>query len=217
MLKTIITLMLLVLASLTVPSGAGANDAACANCAPAADAAAFKSSLLLTLKNRSFFQAVAERARAAAKPVPALLRMELVGDVFVALVEDRSGASRFLSRGEGERYGLSDKQMFAAALGNLKRRADRVQIEEFGPVKALSFDPDYNAALLLLPDVWSSIPGLPTELVVAVPARDVVAFADGRDPAALASLRGIAGLPSKGYPVTTLLLKRAGDSWSVLK
>lgn len=90
-----------------------------------------------------------------------------------------------------------------------------MQVEERGPVRTLSFEADYNAALLLLPEVWSAIPNIPDDLVVAVPARDVVAFGDGADPEVLAALRRIARMPSDGYPVTTLLLQRVRGRWMV--
>ncbi len=193
-----------------------AENADCAGCGvPHRDAAAFKSSLLLTVKNRGFVAAVAEKARAQPQPAPGLVHADLGGDISVVVVEDRKNTSRYVMSGEGKRFGLSDQDMMNVGRENLKRRVTRLQIEERGPVRTLSFEADYNAALLLLPEVWSAIPNLPDGLVVAVPARDVVAFGDGADPEALAALRRIARMPSDGYPVTTLLLQRVRGRWMV--
>lgn len=198
------------------PDRGRAEETPCHGCvAPHRDAASFKSSLLVTVKNRGFLVAVGEKAVARSKSAPGPVYANLAGDVVIMIVEDSKNTSRFIMSGEGQRFGLSSQDMLNAGLENLKRRVTRLQIEEHGPVRALSFDADYNAALILLPEVWSAIPNLPADLVVAVPARDIVAFGDGADPEAVAALRRIARTPSDGYPVTALLLQRVRGRWMV--
>jgi len=210
-------LLVVLFAMLTAwPGRSWAEEAGCSGCGvPHRDAAAFKSSLLLTVKNRGFLAAIGEKALARSKSAPGPVYAELAGDIVIMIVEDRKDTSRFVMSGEGMHFGLSNQDMMEAGRENLKRRVARLQIEEHGPVRSLSFDADYNAALLLLPEVWSAIPKLPADLVVAVPARDIVAFGDGADPEAVASLRRIARMPSDGYPVTTLLLQRVRGRWMV--
>lgn len=198
------------------PDRSRAEEAPCAECGTLQrDAASFRNSLLVTVKNHGFVAAVAEKARAQSKPMPGLVHADLAGDISVVVVEDRKDISRYVMSGEGKRFGLSDQDMMNIGRENLRRRVSRLQIEEHGPVRSLSFEADYNAALLLLPEVWSAIPNLPADFVVAVPARDIVAFGDGSDPEALAALRRIARTPSDGYPVTTLLLQRVRGRWMV--
>jgi hypothetical protein len=198
------------------PDRSRAEGPICPGCGPPQrDSASFKSSLLLTVKNRSFLVAVGEKAIARSKSAPGPVYAELAGDVVIMIVEDRKDTSRYIMSGEGKRFGLSSQDMMDLARENLKRRVARLQIEEHGPVRSLSFDADYNAALILLPEVWSAIPNLPADLVVAVPARDIVAFGDGADPEAVAILRRIAQMPSDGYPVTKLLLQRVRGRWMV--
>lgn len=156
-------LLVAVFAMLVVwPAPSSAEKADCAGCgAPHRDAAAFKNSLLLTVKNRSFVAAVAEKARAQPQPAPGLVHADLGVDISVVVVEDRKDMSRYVTSGEGKRFGLSDQDMMNIGRENLKRRVARLQVEEHGPVRTLSFEADYNAALLLLPEVWSAIPNLP--------------------------------------------------------
>lgn len=182
-----------------------------------AEVARFRDALLPVLKNRAYIAEFAALARKQGVPDGKLLHLPLAGDVIVVPVEDRPRISRFLSVGEGERFGLSDKDIFAAALKNLKRRVKNLEITDFGGVQALSFDTDYNVSMLLMPEVWRSVPNLPSNLVVALPARDVLAFGDGSDPRAVEALRAVAKMPDGGYPVTKLLLKRAADGWQVLE
>jgi hypothetical protein len=198
------------------PGVSSAEDAPCSPCGPPhRDAASFKSSLLVTVKNRSFLVAIGEKAVARSKSAPGPVYADVAGDVVIMIVEDSKNASRFIMSGEGRYFGLSSQDMLNAGLENLKRKVTRLQIEEHGPVRSLSFDADYNAALILLPEVWTAIPNLPADLVVAVPARDIVAFGDGADPEAVAALRRIAQMPSDGYPVTSLLLQRVRGRWMV--
>ncbi|MCA0420159.1 MAG: hypothetical protein LCH80_15800 [Proteobacteria bacterium] len=74
-------LLVVLLAMLVVwPAPSNAENADCAGCGvPHRDAAAFKSSLLLTVKNRSFVAAVAEKARAQPQPAPGLVHADLGG------------------------------------------------------------------------------------------------------------------------------------------
>ncbi|AMJ60365.1 hypothetical protein AXW83_08725 [Bosea sp. PAMC 26642] len=186
----------------------------CAACAPS-DSARFKPSLLLALKNRSYVAEFAAKARAQGKPDAKLLHKTLVADVIVVPVEDRARISRFIAVGDGRTFGMSDKDVFDAAFKNLLNRATRVAVHDLGPVRALSFEADYNASLLLVRDVWSTVPDLPANLVVAVPARDIVAFGDGNDPDVLRRLRSIATMPTDGFPITRRLLRRIDGRWSV--
>jgi hypothetical protein len=178
---------------------------------------AFRQSLMIVLKNRSYVDVFAAQARAQGVPGAKLLHRPLAGDVIIVPVEDRPKISRFLRMGEGLRFGLSDKDVFDAAFKNLKARAEKVQIYDFGGLRALSFETDYNVSLLLLPGVWNVVPDLPADLVVAMPARDILAFGDGKDRRAIEALREVAALPDDGFPVTKLLFKRVADGWQVLK
>lgn len=182
-----------------------------------AEVARFRDALLPVLKNRAYIAEYAALARKQGVPHGKLLHLPLAGDVIVAPALDLPRITRFVSVGEGQRYGLSDADIFSAALKNLKARAKSVQLIDFGGLRAFSFDADYNASLLLLPGVWDSVPKLPSNLVVTVPSRDILVFGDGSDPRAVEALRAIAGKSDKDYPVTKLLLKRVADRWQVLK
>lgn len=212
-----IRLLVVVLAMLAAwPDRSRAEDADCSPCGPPhRDAASFKNSLLLTVKNRSFVAAAAEKARAQSPPAPGLVHADLAGDISVVVVDDRKDLSRFVMSGEGKRFGLSNQDTMNIGRENLKRRISRLPIVDHGPVRSLVFEADYNAALLLVPELWAAIPNLPADLVVAVPARDIFVVGGGADPVAMAALRSIARMSGDGYPVTTLLLQRVRGRWIV--
>lgn len=64
------------------PGRSSAEEADCSGCGvPHRNAAAFKSSLLITVKNRGFLAAAGEKAVARSKSAPGPVYAELVGDV----------------------------------------------------------------------------------------------------------------------------------------
>lgn len=168
----------------------------------------FRKALLPVLKNKAFAAEFKARCRQQCGQSAQLLYMPLAGDIIVVAALDLPKITRFVMAGEGGPYGMSDDDIFHTALDNLGRRVDKLQLHDFGPVRALGFDTDYNASLLLAPQVWQSVPDLPRRVAVAVPARDVLAFADADDPQALEALRGIAKVPDNGFPVSRQIFLR---------
>lgn len=174
----------------------------------AAEVARFRDALLPVLKNRSYIADFAALARKQGIPDGKLLHLPLAGDVIVVPALDLPRITRFVSVGEGRRYGMDDAEVLAAALANLERRARRFEVHVIGPIRTFNFNPpDYNVSLLLLPNPWKYIPDLPKNVVIALPARDVLAFADGDDPKAMTALRNIAAMKDGGFPVSRLLYR----------
>lgn len=165
----------------------------------------FRKALLPVLKNKVFVAEFKARCRQQCGRSAQLLHIPLAGDIIVAAALDLPKITGFVTVGEGGPYGMSDEDIFRTAFANLNRRVGKLQLHDFGPVRALAFDSDYNASLLLAPKAWESVPNLPRNLAIAVPARDVVAFADADDPRALEALRGVAKMPDKGFPVSRQL------------
>lgn len=173
----------------------------------AAEVARFRDALLPVLKNRSYIADFAALARKQGVPGGKLLHIPLAGDVIVVPALDLPRISRFVAVGEGRRYGMDDAEVLTTALANLERRAKSFELHAIGPVRTLNFDPpDYNVSLLL-PNSWQDIPDLPKNVVIALPARDVLAFADGDDPKSMTALRRIAAMKDGGFPVSRLLFR----------
>jgi len=173
-----------------------------------AEVARFQRALLPALKNKAYVEQFAAMARKRGAPDAKLLYLPLAGDIIVTPVLDLPKISRFLTVGEGGAYGMSDRDIFNAALDNLKRRVDKLQIYDFGEVRALGFaQTDYNASLLLLPNPWENVPDLPRSVALTMPARDVLAFADADDPQAVSALRRISRAPDNGFPVSRLVFR----------
>lgn len=172
-----------------------------------AEVARFRDALLPVLKNRSDVDEFAALARKRGVPDGKLLHLPLAGDVIVVPALDLPRITRFVPVGEGRRYGMSDAQVFEAALANLERRATTFDILVRGTTRAFDFKPpDYTVSLLLLPNPWKYIPSLPKTVVIAMPGRSVLAFGDGDDPKAVAALQAIAVMKDD-YPVSRMLFR----------
>jgi hypothetical protein len=183
-----------------------------------AEVARFRDALLPVLKNRAYVAEFAALARKQGVPDGKLLHIPLAGDVIVVPALDLPRITRFVSVGEGRKYGMDDAEVFKAALANLERRAKSFEVHQIGPVRTFNFDPtDYNVSLLLLPNPWKDIPDLPKNVVIAMPARDVLAFVDGDDPKAMTALRQIAAMKDGGFPVSRSLFRLTAGGLEALR
>jgi hypothetical protein len=183
-----------------------------------AEVARFQQALLPVLKNKAYIEQFGALARKQGAPHARLLHMPLAGDIIIVPALDLPKITRFLTVGEGGAYGMTDSDVFRAALDNLEKRVERLEIQEFGPVRLLGFgETDYTASLLLLPDLWKKIPDLPQRLAFTIPARDAFAFADADDPEAVAALREVSRAPDNGFPVSRLVYRLAGRGIEVMR
>lgn len=172
------------------------------------EVARFRATLLPVLKNRSYVEQFATQARKQGAPHARLLHLSLAGDIIVAAASDLPTITRFLAVGEGGAYGMSDGDVLRAALDNWIRRVDKIEIHDFGLVRAFHVgEGDYNASILLLPNPWETVPDLPRNVAIGVPSRNVLAFADADDVRAVAALRALTKPPDKRFPVSRQIYK----------
>jgi hypothetical protein len=93
-----------------------------------------------------------------------------------------------------------------------------LQIQPYGPVFALFMEGNFEASVLLLDTLWnvSFAKHVRQEFVVAVPARDVLAFGDSSSAEAIAELNAITGQVQRQRPerppvIPTTLPPRRGN------
>ena len=96
---------------------------------------------------------------------------------------------RLLTWEELDYLGLSRRELRHRAAMALDTMVDRVRIHGQPPTLMLSFD-GLESSVLLADDFWESLrSSVPGELVVGVPARDVVIVTGSRSPNGLARVR----------------------------
>jgi len=179
----------------------------------------FAAALVPVIKNTEYRAAFdATVAQTSGKGAPPLLYRPIAGDVILVVGLDEAKGPQILQSGRGKPFALSDEEMFEQATRNLAQRVTSLRVVAMGPLRMIEFDPNYNASLLAVDAVWASIaPEGEDDLIVAVPARDTLAYTSVKDKEAVEALREFAALPNLPYAITTELLCRKDKGWVVFK
>ncbi len=113
-------------------------------------------------------------------------------ELVIVYVEDDPTRMRYIMTGED--VGIDREKMRALAIENLRRILPKIELRSEGDVSLLSAGGDYDASLLLIDDIWSGgqikVNG---DIVVAVPARDVLLLTGSRSRVGLKQVRELAG------------------------
>jgi uncharacterized protein YtpQ (UPF0354 family) len=133
-------------------------------------------------------------------------------ELVIVYAQDDPDRMRYLTTGEGA--GIPREELKALAVNNLKRLLPKIEMRRIGDVMLMSAGGDYEASLLLIDDIWSGgqikVDG---DVVVAVPARDVLLVTGSRNRTALKSIRELAAkyVAEGRYELTdTLFVYRDG-------
>jgi len=113
--------------------------------------------------------------------------------LLTAYLVDEGEAFSYVQGRDPREVGVREEDLHRHALANLSDIADgKVTIQQSGPVWGLFFDGNFDASLMLLDDLWThGLRGSVNDPVVAVPARDVLAFCDAGSPAGVTELRAV--------------------------
>lgn len=99
----------------------------------------------------------------------------------------------YLSPDELESLGVQREDLRALAVRNLRGLLPGIEVHRGDLVNMITVDGNYEASLLLFADLWErEREKLRGEPVAAVPARDLLLFADSADPDAVAQLKQLA-------------------------
>lgn len=135
-------------------------------------------------------------------------------DLVIVYAEDTPARMRYLMTGED--IGIARKELRARAISNFRRELPKIQIMKVDDALSIISvgGGDYSASLLLLDDIWSDgrikVNG---DIVVAVPARDVILVTGSRNREGLRGMRKIAAdlMAKSAYRLTdTLFVYRNG-------
>jgi uncharacterized protein YtpQ (UPF0354 family) len=136
----------------------------------------------------------------------------LNNELVIVYVEDDPTRMRYIMTGED--IGIARAELRALAVENLRRILPKIEMRGVGELSMLSAGGDYEPSLLLVDDIWSSgqikVPG---DIVVAVPARDVLLVTGSRSRLGLKGIRELAAkfMAQGPYGLTdTLFVYRNG-------
>src|ERR1043165_3687465 len=171
------------------------------------------------IKHTNFLVALAEVVKSE-EDTPVM--EPLVGDLLVTYALDLPEMFQMVSGHDLQKLGLSPEQLRPIAIDNLKHQIGEVGQEGEPPVLQLVVGNDLEACLLLVDGVWKSLAqSVPGEIVVGVPARDVL-LVTRSDPArgAVEVLReAVQKLHSMEttHALTRNLLVRRNNGWEVFE
>jgi hypothetical protein len=143
----------------------------------------------------------------------------LSGDLLVSYVEDRGNHLALLNGAQLRRMAITVDDLHARAVANLSALAEgRVTLRQTGAINALFLDGNFEASLLLLDEFWDgALAGYySTPPVVAVPARDVIAFSEVGSSSGIAELRRVVDRvwPNGDHLLSKSLFVRRNCRWS---
>ena len=123
---------------------------------------------------------------------------DFAGELVVVYAEDTDKATRYL--GSSEIQGFEPGRLRALAVENLMRLMPRIEMRQLAEgAYMITSHADYGASLILADDIWSGdqikVNG---DIVVAVPAKDVVLATGSRDRQNLKAIRQLTHDLAKG-------------------
>ena len=114
-----------------------------------------------------------------------------ISELVIVYAEDDPDKMRYLTTAEGG--GMSREELKALAIENLKRIVPSVQLRVHDNIMHMTANGDYDSSLLLIDEIWSGgkvrVDG---DIVVAVPARDVLLVTGSRNRGGMRKMRELA-------------------------
>lgn len=153
-----------------------------------------RSRIVPVVKDRGW---LAEMTRATqsrgATQTPEFYSEDYNSDLVILYAEDTPQSIRYLSDKSFEELKLQRSELRPLALANLKLLLPKIDVQATSPIQMVVADGNYEASLLLFDSLWTGdrikVDG---EIVVAIPARDLLLVTGSNNKAGIAELRQIA-------------------------
>jgi uncharacterized protein YtpQ (UPF0354 family) len=173
---------------------------------PATTSAALdRTRIIPVIKDRPWLDEVKGRIRAQAPDAPNVATEEFNKELVIVYALDDPKRMRYLMTDELD--GIERDNLKTLALENLVRIMPKIEMRSDGNVAMMTAGGDYGASLLLLDSIWTDgqvkVKG---DIVVAIPARDVVLVTGSQNRTGLKQMReAVAKLAEGPYRLTTAL------------
>jgi uncharacterized protein YtpQ (UPF0354 family) len=143
---------------------------------------------------------------------------DLDNGLLVAYLIDEGSAYGYAQYRDLTTSGVTENVLHAAAIENLYALAEqKLKVQPHGSIFALLMGGTFEASMVLLDDLWehSLSDYVSGDFLVAIPARDVLAFGEASSPAAVNELQAVISrlMDSGGAELSTALYRRKGAAW----
>jgi uncharacterized protein YtpQ (UPF0354 family) len=140
----------------------------------------------------------------------------LVADLLVFYAFDAESHYEIVSYRDLEQLGVTAEELHHRALQNLRRLKLDVRAHKGDRIIMLTAGGNYEATLILLPEIWASVSQMVSGgLIAAVPARDVLYFTGDSDRENLADMRRWTSkaLEEVDKPLSRAFIRWTGTDW----
>ncbi len=140
-----------------------------------------------------------------------------LSDLLIFYAYDMGETFELVSNREIRRHGISADELHEVALQNLRALNLEVQVHGESNIKMLIAGGNFEATMLLLPEIWDFAESLvPGQVVAAVPARDLLIFTGDAENQDLAVLRSHVSkaLEQVDKPLTRHFFRRVNRAWT---
>ena len=153
-----------------------------------------RDAIIPIVKDRGWLEEIRESMRRMGnEKVQDNLYEDLNDDLVVVYAIDTPSNIAYLNPDELEGLGVQREELRALAVRNLRGLLPGIEVHRGELVNMVTADGNYEASLLLFADLWErERDRLRGEAVAAVPARDLLLFADSANADAIAQLRQLA-------------------------
>jgi uncharacterized protein YtpQ (UPF0354 family) len=102
-------------------------------------------------------------------------------DLVIVYAEDTGQSLSYFTQKQLDAAGIQRSGLRALAVANLKRIVPKYEIGRLQAVSRIKADEGYDACLLLFGELWAGLEAKSGDIVVAIPARDVLLFTPASD------------------------------------
>jgi uncharacterized protein YtpQ (UPF0354 family) len=140
----------------------------------------------------------------------------LVADLIIFYAFDVGSHYEIVSKKDLTRLGLTKEELHDRALQNLRSLRLEVRVNQGDRIMMLTAGGNYEATLLLLPEIWSSVAQMVSgQIVASVPARDILYVTGDSDHENLADLRRWTSkmIEQADKPLSRVFIRWSGTQW----
>jgi uncharacterized protein YtpQ (UPF0354 family) len=141
----------------------------------------------------------------------------LIEDILVFYAYDVGSHYEIVSRKDLTSLGMEKHELHELALQNLRALNLEVRAHKGDRAYMLTCGGNYEATLILLPEIWNSVHSMVEGRIIAVvPARDILYFTGDASHENLADLRRWTSkmIESAEKPLSRAFIRWDGESWS---
>jgi uncharacterized protein YtpQ (UPF0354 family) len=144
------------------------------------------------------------------------IERRLIADLTILYAFDVGAHYEIASKKDLDRLGVTKDELHNRAIQNLRALKLEVRANQGGRVTMLTAGGNYEATLLLLPEIWDSVTQMVSgQIIVSVPARDILFVTGDADAENLAELRRLTSkmIEQADKPLSRVFLRWNGSKW----